>query len=139
MKFQITDLVARIDKLLTRHEAEQAVKAKEAEVKEQKGREDWIAQHQADFLYFAKNIIYKSKKNQPITFEDAPKEIRDRYNSLKFHSTPSGWKADTHHIESLRKLKAALEASTEETVSPTAIKQLGFQDVTFLFTPEAAK
>ena len=140
MKFQKTDLIARIDAILKVQEAEAEARRRDVETKEAEARDAWITEHRDDFLYFAKNIQYLSKKGEPITIEAAPKEIRDKWGGqIKFFNTSSRWSADDTQNKSLQKLRNALLASQEDTVSPTAIKQLGFQDVTFLFTAEAGK
>jgi hypothetical protein len=139
VKFKTTDIIARIDALLAERLADAEAAQLKANLVERDSASNWRNEHAEDFRYFAKDITYKLDKGLPITFDDVPEGIQNRYQALKFYSKPSGWAKDDALSGNLRKLRNALQASQEDTVSPTAIKQLGFQDVTFLFTAEASK
>lgn len=141
MKFKKSDLIARIDNLLRHYEGEAIDRAEKHEEALIGSRDAWLEEHGKGFETFAMVIRRRIHSSQPVTIEDMPKEIKGYSNtSLAFYFPPAKATPDNNRrYENLQKLRAALCASEDESVSPTAIKQLGFQDVTFLFTPEAAK
>jgi hypothetical protein len=140
LKFKTADIVSRIDALLAASDTKAIEREGEQENKALTARYDWLSEHEAGFAKFAANIVKAIRNKVPVTIEDVPDSIR-RHGDLKFYFGPSKGRplAEERQAENLRKLRNALCASTEETVSPTAIKQLGFQDVTFLFTEGATK
>ena len=139
MKFKTTDLIARIDVILAERLAESEAQQLKAELAERDSGSNWLSANTKGFRELAHQIHWRLDNNMTITFDDVPESIQDRYHSLKFYAKPSARTAEDRTSENLKKLRNALRASQEDTVSPTAIKQLGFQDVTFLFTQEAAK
>ena len=140
MKFRTTDLIERIDNLLRDLEGKALARAEEHDEKLEASKQEWLDTNGDGFRSFVKIIVNRLSVGEPITIDDIPDSIR-KYGDLKVYYPPSNGRplAEERKHENLLKLKAALQASQEDTVSPTAIKQLGFQDVTFLFTPEASK
>ena len=142
MKFKTTDLIERIDNLLRHLEGQAIDRAEKLNEERERALAAWIEEHDEGFRQFALRIKARLGSGQPVTVADIPASIKARSNSeLKFYWEPGAGRAvaENRQADNLLKLKAALQASTEEAVSPTALKQLGFQDATFLFTPEAAK
>jgi hypothetical protein len=141
VKFKTSDLIARIDNLLRDLEGKAIDRAEKLDDEREGARDAWLEDHAVGFREFAFRINGCLNSGRPVTIGDIPQGIKGRSNTdLKFYFEPAKNRPlveDRKH-ESLLKLKAALQASTDETTSPTAIKQLGFQDVTFLFAPEAA-
>lgn len=140
MKFKTSDLITRIDNLLRHLEGEAIDRSEKLDDEIAGSRDAWLEDYTDGFRQFAYVIKSRLDAGKPVASEDIPQSIKGRGNSeLKFYFAPSkSWRADNTRYDNLLKLKSALQASAEEAVSPTAIKQLGFQDVTFLFTPEAA-
>jgi hypothetical protein len=141
VKFQKTDLIARIDALLRHAEGQAIDRAEKLDEQITGSRDAWLEDYAGDFGIFADRIHRRIRNGEPVTIEDIPAQIKGRSNTdLTFYFPPVKGRplAEERRIDALQQLRNALTASTEDTVSPTAIKQLGFQDVTFLFTDEAA-
>lgn len=140
MKFKTSDLIVRIDNLLRDLEGKAITRSEEYEEKLVGSTHAWLEDYENGFKQLAHNINKRRSMGQPVTADDIPASIKAGYHQLKFYSAPSAGTpaSENRQIDNLLKLKSALQASTEEAISPTAIKQLGFQDVTSLFTPEAA-
>lgn len=138
MKFKTSDLITRIDNLLRDLEGKCIQAAEEHDENLEGSRDAWMEDFGTDFRQFAGTIYSRLNAGKPVTRKDIPDSIM-RNGDLKVYYEPSlRLTAENRQYDNLMKLKAALSSSTEEAVSPSAIKQLGFQDVTFLFTPEAA-
>jgi hypothetical protein len=140
VKFQTSDLITRIDNLLRDLEGKAITRAEERDEKLVGSQDAWLEDHSMAFRQFSTVIRKRLDAGQPVTSDDIPESIKGGYHQLKFYSAPSAGSpaSENRQVDNLLKLKSALLASTEDTISPTAIKQLGFQEVTFLFTPEAA-
>jgi hypothetical protein len=140
LKFKTADIISRIDALLTASANKAIEREEQLENAALTARYDWLEQHEAGFRELATQILWCLDKKIPVTVEDIPDSVRQRGDLKVFYAPSKGRPlAEERQAENLRKLRNALCASQDETVSPTAIKQLGFQDVTFLFTQEASK
>lgn len=143
MKFKKSDLITRIDNLLHNIEGEAITSAEKHEADLIGSRDAWLEDNREGFRKFARTINSRLNNGEPVTSEDIPESIKNRQGygrtSLDFYVAPSKARSENARYGSLKKLRDALQASEDESVSPTAIKQLGFQDVTFLFTPEASE
>ena len=141
MKFKTSDLITRIDNLLRDLQGKAIDRAEKLDEETTLSADAWYDDHRDGYRELVVNIRRQLDQGKVITTDVIPTSIKGRSNTeLKFYFAPSKGRpmAEERRADNLLKLKSALQASTEDTISPTAIKQLGFQDVTFLFTPEAA-
>ena len=142
MKFKTADIIARIDVLLEQGKNEAIDRAEKLDEEISLSADAWYEEHRDGYRELVVNIRRQLDQGKVITTAVIPESIKAHNNaSLKFYFAPTKSRSlsEERRYDNLQKLRNALQASTEDTVSPTAIKQLGFQDVTFLFTTEAAK
>lgn len=133
MKFKTKDIIARIDQTIAARIKDAERKTKEAEVGLLKNREEWL-QNAEHWTTFANRVKDKIRKGRPILHSDIPKEIRGGFrNELKtFHQAkPQKYEANISELEAM---KATLEAVTDEEITTTGLKEIGFKNIRNLFS-----
>lgn len=132
MKFRTADLIARIDALIEERKAVAEARTAEDKAAAEKARQDWLVAHSDAYVEFANRIKDKIRKGRPITMDDRPDGLRDKWQSLPFFdaSKPKVHTAQTADLETLR---ATLTAVEDEYVTTTSLREIGFKDVARLF------
>lgn len=138
MKFKTSDLIARLDTVISAKQAEAKAEEEKAFHNAGQAEKEWLENYADDWAYFAKDILLKLKHNEPITAAIRPQGIKGRtYDGIQWYAPASASRpANTKSLESL---KAILESVDDETVTPTALKSLGFTDISFLFAAKEAQ
>ena len=132
MKFQTKDLIARIDETVARMSAAARQENAKAASEMAANRTEWIAFHMPLYMKLAATIRTLDRKGLPVTKADIPKGLEDRYgDSLRT------WDPRANQVsprtEGLLALRAALSACTDDTVTTTGLRELGFRDINTLF------
>ena len=122
MQFNRKALIEAADKARVRHRAlweervQAIIDAREAD------RKQWIERHRNDWLLACGNIVNKLQDGEPVVENDLPRER----NYVAFYRPQP--QRDTKYEEphELKALIALLETVEDDTVSSSALKNLGF-------------
>lgn len=133
MKFNTKDLINRIDVLIQARVDDAESKTKEAAAAGEKQREQWIEEYADGFAVFANRIKEKIRKDRPITASDIPPEIMDRYASRIQYFSPERPRKYDAQLDDLKTLRMTLEAVTDESITTTGLREIGFKNISDLF------
>jgi len=133
MKFKTSDLIARIDDLI----AERFKLADEKHVEDvaahQSFRAQWLEDHGPAYVEFANRIKEKIRKGRPITQDDLPAGVIGRYREFETFKSANPPTKKVPQTGDLTVLKAALSAVSDEYVTTTGLREVGFKDISRLF------
>jgi hypothetical protein len=133
MKFNTKDLIARIDVLIQARIDDAEAKTQESAAKTEASREKWLRDYGPGFVVFANRIKEKIRKDRPITPDDLPPEIMDRYASRVQYFSPERPRKYDAQLDDLKTLRVTLEAVTDETITTTGLREIGFKNISDLF------
>lgn len=133
MKFKTAELIKRIDDLIILREQNAETKHAEAVQQHAAKRSEWLEEYGPAYVEFANRIKEKIRKDRPILESDIPERIRNRYGYPHFREGKAPEK-QAARIGELRTLKAALEAVTDEYVTTTGLREVGFKNIPSLFS-----
>jgi hypothetical protein len=136
MKFKTSELIARIDTLIVERENAAEEKHVQAVADVEAARTTWLQDHGPAYLEFANRIKEKIRKDRPILLEDIPQAVRARYNEYAYFRPSSPPKKREAEYGELLTLKATLAAITDEHVTTTGLREIGFKNIADLFRTE---
>lgn len=133
MNFDREELITRVDGII-------ATRIRENDRRNKKGAEeaaqklnDWMKKIMPEYQKFAEVIIACASKKVPVTQEDCPKSLRDRYgNGMKFWQEEK-FTPQEPNVKELMALRSALSASPDKIISTSGLRELGFRDLNKLF------
>lgn len=137
MIFLVKELRKTVQQLITERTA--AAKehndhhARMAEVE----RENWVALNRDHWLNFADAIVNLLDQDEPITFENVPVGIRDSWGRASFYTDRMPVKRQKADVDELLGLQEVLKACVGETISSTALRDMGFRNLANLFRTTA--
>lgn len=129
MKFETTALIKAIDQRIKDIDRANAAARAEAEKKTTAAATAWVEKHGQDWRTLATTAQRRIKAGKPITKDDVPVALRGRYDSypcIYADPRPSVRQINT---DALRKVRAILVATTDETVTTTSLREIGFKDI----------
>ena len=132
MKFKTADLIARIDESVKRITDETTLANTKDKASLEKARQKWLKETMPYFVVFADKIKARKRQGMPVIKDDCPEQIRSGYSALDYWS-PRTLTANEPRINGLKALRATLIASTDDTVTTTGLRELGFRDINSLF------
>ena len=134
MKFNVKNLIATVEQKIKDAE-EQAVKANaEEQAKVAKHRQEWLDTNKANYIAFADKLKEKLRKDRPILAGDVPEGLSD--NRYRFELPIYREYKPVKHQPMTGELNAILKvltSITDEEITPTALKSLGFGNLRDLF------
>lgn len=134
MKFKTAELIARVNKKID-DEVKRAEERNRKDLEEiEQAREEWFEKSEY-WVVFANRIKDKIRKGRPILPTDVPKEIQvssfSRDPAFFRKKEPAKYEPHTKNLEAMKKL---LESITDEEVTTTGLKEIGFKDIRSLFS-----
>lgn len=132
MKFNVQNLIATVEQKIEESKIldEKFNKAEQAKVAQH--RADWLEEYGDEYVAFANKIKEKIRKGRPILGSDVPEKIAGWNRRFK---TFEAYRPRTREVGSpeLDSLLKALRSITDEEITPTALKSLGFKNLRDLF------
>lgn len=133
MKFNVQNLIATVEQKIEEAKTrdEEYNKAEQAKVAQR--RAEWLEGYGDEYVAFANKIKEKIRKGRPILASDVPEKLRDGYSTRLY--TFEAYRPKTRELGSpeMQSLLKALRAITDEEITPTALKSLGFNNLRALF------
>lgn len=134
MRFKTSELIKNVENKIeaTKLLIEKQNKAETAKVAEHRAK--YLKDHSDAWIAFANKIREKTRKERPILDSDIPHELnRSRFRGELDTFRPYEPRIKEVDVSGLESLLAALKSITDEEVSPTGLKNLGFKDLSRLF------
>lgn len=133
MKFNTQELIKRIDVLIQVRIDEAEAQTKDAAAAVEASREKWLNDYGPGFVVFANRIKDKIRKNRPVTSADFPPEIMDKWGSRIQYFSPETVRKYAANLDDLKTLRVTLEAVTDESITTTGLREIGFKNISDLF------
>jgi hypothetical protein len=133
MKFNTQELINRIDVLIQARIDDADAKTQESAAAVEASREKWLKDYGPGFVVLADRIKEKIRKDRPIVADDLPPTIMDRYGSRIQYFSPERPRKYDAQLDDLKTLRATLEAVTDETITTTGLREIGFKNISDLF------
>lgn len=133
MKFNVNNLIATVEQKIQEAKIRDEEFNKDQRAKVDQHRTEWLEEYGDEYVAFANKIKEKIRKNRPILQSDIPHKLTGGYGSRM--ETYTKFRAQTREAGSpdLESLLKALRAITDEEITPTALKSLGFNNLRALF------
>lgn len=134
MKFNVKNLIATVEQKIKDAE-EFAVKANaEEQAKVAKHRQEWLDTNKANYLAFADKLKEKLRKDRPILASDIPEGLNENRYRMELPIYRE-YQPTKHHpmTGELNAILKVLNSITDEEITPTALKSLGFSNLRDLF------
>lgn len=134
MKLNVKTLIAQIEQKIKDAEARNEVQNAEEEAKVAKHRQEWLDTNKANYLAFADKIKEKLRKDRPILRSDTPEGLIDTRYRFEI-PVYSEYKPNKYfaQVGDLRAILQVLNTITDEEITPTALKSLGFNNLRNIF------
>lgn len=132
MKFNVQNLIATVEQKIAEAKARDEAHNKAEQEKVGQHRAEWLEEYGDEYVAFANKIKEKIRKGRPILQSDVPEKLggwNRRFNVFDVYR-PKTREPGSPELESLLK---ALRAITDEEITPTALKSLGFNNLRALF------
>ena len=134
MKLKVKTLIASIEQKIKDAEAKNEAQNLEEEAKVAKHRQEWLDTNKANYLAFAEKIKEKLRKDRPILRSDIPEGLIDtRYRCEIPVYTEYKPNKGFAQVGDLRGILQVLNTITDEEITPTALKSLGFNNLRNIF------
>jgi len=133
MKFKTIELIARIDDLIAERIKRADDKHAEDVAAHESFRAQWLDDHGPAYVEFANRIKEKIRKGRPIVQGDLPQGVIGRYREFATFQSSNPPKHQAAQIGDLTTLKAALSAVSDDYVTTTGLREVGFRDIAMLF------
>jgi hypothetical protein len=133
MKFNTKELINRIDVLIQARIDEAEAKTQKSAADVEVSREKWLKEYGPGFALLANRIKDKIRKDRPITASDIPPEIMDKWGNRIQYFSPEKPRKYEASLEDLKTLRGTLEAVTDETITTTGLREIGFKNISTLF------
>lgn len=133
MKFLTKELINRLDVLIQERETAEAAHNAKEEAKVAETREQWLEKYGDSYVLFANRIKDKIRKGRPIAQGDVPDDLSDGYGRFRGFYSEYQPRLNSETASDLRTLRTALQAVTDEEVTTTGLRQIGFTDIARLF------
>lgn len=129
MKFSKEALIQKIDSILETDSEARARWEAEQKRKAEQDRKEWLATKLPHWKEFAEEILDKVALKELITVDDVPEGLKDRYAVLRWYYPEDAGRWRGVNRDGLVNLKAIIEASVDETISTTSLREMGFRDL----------
>lgn len=134
MRFNVRRLLATIDQEIANREERAETVFQQAVAEYEQAKADWLASDHPEALRdCARKIVDKVRKGRVVTPDDVEPIVNNRYRSeshLFFNVEP---KRETNtrkpNVERLRDLQAFLLTVSDEEVSASGLRDVGFRDI----------
>lgn len=133
MKFNVQNLIATVEQKIAEAKTHDEEHNKKELSKVNQLRENWLEEYGDEYVALANKIKEKIRKNRPILPSDIPEKLQRGYRGpLETYSkySPRTRPVGSPELESLLK---ALRSISDDEISPTALKSLGFTNLRELF------
>jgi hypothetical protein len=128
MKFQRTDLIARVKDAIAAKEAYAAERTANAAEAYETSRAEYIQNTRDSWKQLADTIRVRLRTGQPVAATDIPSVLRNGWRGGHVETwdkaTPSTYEADTGP---LRQLLVLLEAATDDEITTSSLERMGFR------------
>ncbi|KUM29341.1 hypothetical protein AQ436_06525 [Arthrobacter sp. EpRS66] len=134
MKFNVKNLISTVEQKIKEAEAWAHTANADELAKVEQHRQEWLDTYKASYSSFADKIKEKLLNNQPILRSDIPEGLEERGYRVNL-PTYSEYQPKSHlpMTGDLPAILKVLKSITDEEITPTALKSLGFQNLRDLF------
>ena len=100
-------------------------------------QEKWVAEKHNDLLAFADAIVNLVEQGEPLAFENVPMGLRDGWGRVAFYRDQRHTSTKVADVDDLLALQQVLKATVGDTISSTALRDMGFRNLANLFRTTA--